>query len=129
MLSPIKIRPVPASTTMSALGDGRPAAAAIPVSTGPADAAMSTATAVAARREPRYHHYSSPPGLPERGEAIACKTKRDSGVDCSAAQVVVTNGAKHAVYNTFQVLCDEGDEVLVPAPYWTTYPEVIALAG
>jgi aspartate aminotransferase len=85
--------------------------------------------AIAACREPRYHHYSPTPGLPELREAIAFKTKRDSGVDCSAAQVVVTNGGKHAVYNTFQVLCDEGDEVLVPAPYWTTYPEVIALAG
>ena len=85
--------------------------------------------AIAACREPRYHHYSPTPGLPELREAIAVKTKRDSGVDCSAAQVVVTNGGKHAVYNTFQVLCNEGDEVLVPAPYWTSYPEVITLGG
>jgi aspartate/methionine/tyrosine aminotransferase len=85
--------------------------------------------AIAACREPRYHHYSPTPGLPELRDAIAFKTKRDSGVDCSAAQVVVTNGGKHAVYNTFQVLCNEGDEVLVPAPYWTSYPEVITLAG
>jgi aspartate/methionine/tyrosine aminotransferase len=85
--------------------------------------------AVAACREPRFHHYSPTPGLPELREAIAVKTKRDSGVDCTAAQVVVTNGGKHAVYNTFQVLCNEGDEVLVPAPYWTSYPEVITLAG
>jgi aspartate aminotransferase len=85
--------------------------------------------AVAACREPRFHHYSPTPGLPELREAIAFKTKRDSGVDCSAAQVVVTNGGKHAVYNTFQVLCNEGDEVIVPAPYWTSYPEVITLAG
>jgi aspartate aminotransferase len=85
--------------------------------------------AVAACREPRYHHYSPTPGLPELREAIAVKTKRDSGVDCSAAHVVVTNGGKHAVYNTFQVLCNEGDEVLVPAPYWTSYPEVITLGG
>jgi aspartate/methionine/tyrosine aminotransferase len=85
--------------------------------------------AVAACREPRFHHYSPTPGLPELREAIAHKTKRDSGVDCSASQVVVTNGGKHAVYNTFQVLCDEGDEVLVPAPYWTSYPETITLAG
>jgi aspartate/methionine/tyrosine aminotransferase len=85
--------------------------------------------AVAACRDPRFHHYSPTPGLPELREAIAFKTKRDSGVDCSAAQVVVTNGGKHAVYNTFQVLCDEGDEVIVPAPYWTSYPEVITLAG
>src|ERR1700694_5537200 len=85
--------------------------------------------AIAACREPRFHHYSPTPGLPELREAIAVKTKRDSGVDCSAAQVVVTNGGKHAVYNTFQVLCNEGDEVLVPAPYWTSYPEVITLGG
>ncbi len=80
--------------------------------------------AIAACRDPRYHHYSPTPGLPELREAIAHKTKRDSGVDCAAAQVVVTNGGKHAVYNTFQVLCDPGDEVLVPAPYWTSYPGV-----
>jgi aspartate aminotransferase len=85
--------------------------------------------AIKACSDPRLHHYSPTPGLPELREAIAQKTKRDSGVDCSAAQVVVTNGGKHAVYNTFQVLCDEGDEVLLPAPYWTSYPEIIALAG
>jgi aspartate aminotransferase len=87
------------------------------------------AAAEAACREPRFHHYSPTPGLPELREAIAHKTKRDSGVDCSASQVIVTNGGKHAVYNTFQVLCNEGDEVLVPAPYWTSYPEEIALGG
>src|SRR6202165_6094582 len=71
--------------------------------------------AIAACRDPRYHHYSPTPGLPELREAIAFKTKRDSGVDCAAAQVLVTNGGKHAVYNTFQALCNDGDEVLVPA--------------
>jgi len=85
--------------------------------------------AIVACRDPRFHHYSPTPGLPELREAIAHKTKRDSGVDCSAAQVVVTNGGKHAVYNTFQVLCDPGDEVLLPAPYWTSYPECIVLGG
>jgi aspartate/methionine/tyrosine aminotransferase len=85
--------------------------------------------AVAAARNPRFHRYSPTPGLPELREAIAQKTKRDSGVDCAAANVVVTNGGKHAVYNTFQVLCNEGDEVLLPAPYWTSYPETIAIAG
>jgi aspartate aminotransferase len=85
--------------------------------------------AVAACRDPRYHRYSPTPGLPELRDAIASKTKRDSGVDCAAGQVLVTNGGKHAVYNTFQVLCDPGDEVLLPAPYWTSYPECIALAG
>ena len=85
--------------------------------------------AVAAAREPRFHHYSPTPGLPELRAAIAHKTKRDSGVDCAAEQVLVTNGGKHAVYNTFQVLCDPGDEVLLPAPYWTSYPECITLGG
>jgi aspartate aminotransferase len=85
--------------------------------------------AIAAAREPRHHHYSPTAGLPELRAAIAHKTKRDSGVDCAAEQVVVTNGGKHAVYNTFQVLCDPGDEVLLPAPYWTSYPECITLGG
>ncbi len=87
------------------------------------------AAAEAACRDPRFHHYSPTPGLPELRAAIAHKTKRDSGVDCAAGNVIVTNGGKHAVYNTFQVLCGEGDEVLLPAPYWTSYPECIALGG
>jgi aspartate aminotransferase len=85
--------------------------------------------AIAACSDPRFHKYSPTPGLPELREAIAYKTKRDSGVDCAASQVVVTNGGKHAVYNTFEVLCNEGDEVLLPAPYWTSYPECITIAG
>jgi aspartate aminotransferase len=85
--------------------------------------------AVAAAREPRFHHYSPTAGLPELRAAIAHKTKRDSGFDCAADRVLVTNGGKHAVYNTFQALCDPGDEVLLPAPYWTSYPECIALGG
>ena len=85
--------------------------------------------AIAAAAEPRYHHYSPTAGLPELRAAIAHKTKRDSGFDCAAEQVLVTNGGKHAVYNTFQVLCDPGDEVLLPAPYWTSYPECITLGG
>jgi aspartate/methionine/tyrosine aminotransferase len=85
--------------------------------------------AEAACRDARYHHYSPTPGLPELRDAIAYKTKRDSGLDCSPGNVLVTNGGKHAVYNTFQVLCNEGDEVLVPAPYWTSYPEIISVAG
>jgi aspartate aminotransferase len=85
--------------------------------------------AVTAAQNPRFHHYSPTAGLPELRTAIAHKTKRDSGVDCAAEQVVVTNGGKHAVYNTFQVLCDPGDEVLLPAPYWTSYPECITLGG
>ncbi|MGH8976468.1 MAG: pyridoxal phosphate-dependent aminotransferase [Acidimicrobiia bacterium] len=85
--------------------------------------------AAAACRDPRNHRYTPTAGLPELREAIAHKTKRDSGVEVEAAQVLVTNGGKHAVYNTFQVLCDEGDEVLLPAPYWTSYPETITLSG
>jgi aspartate aminotransferase len=85
--------------------------------------------AIAACGDPRYHRYSPTPGLPELRDAIAFKTKRDSGVECAPSQVVVTNGGKHAVYNTFQVLLNEGDEVLLPAPYWTSYPECITLGG
>ena len=84
--------------------------------------------AAAACRDPRNHRYTPTPGLPELREAIAAKTIRDSGYACEAAQVLVTNGGKHAVYNAFQALLDPGDEVLLPAPYWTTYPETIALA-
>jgi aspartate aminotransferase len=68
-------------------------------------------------------------GLPELREAIAKKTARDSGFEISASQVLVTNGAKQAVFQTFATLCDPGDEVLIPAPYWTTYPEAVNLAG
>jgi len=85
--------------------------------------------AVAACRVPRFHKYTPAAGLPELRDAIAVKTKRDSGYDVAASQVLVTNGGKHAVYNTFATLLDPGDEVLLPAPYWTTYPEPIRLAG
>jgi aspartate/methionine/tyrosine aminotransferase len=85
--------------------------------------------AVAACRQPRFHHYTPTAGLPELREAIAVKTKRDSGYDVTAGQVLVTNGGKHAVFNTFLSIVDPGDEVLLPAPYWTTYPEPIAMAG
>ena len=85
--------------------------------------------AVAAAIDPKNHRYTPAAGLPELREAIAEKTKRDSGWAVSASQVIVTNGGKQAVYQAFQSLLDEGDEVLVPAPYWTTYPEAIALAG
>ena len=84
--------------------------------------------AVAACVDPKNHRYSPTSGLPELREAIAAKTARDSGYGVEAAQVLVTNGGKHAVYNAFQALLDPGDEVIVPAPYWTTYPEAIALA-
>jgi len=84
--------------------------------------------AVAAARDESSHRYTPTPGLPELREAIAVKTKRDSGYDVAASQVIVTNGGKHAVYNTFQALLDPGDEVLIPAPYWTTYPEAVLLA-
>jgi aspartate/methionine/tyrosine aminotransferase len=87
------------------------------------------AAAVAACRDPKMHRYTPTPGLPALREAVAVKTKRDSGIDVRASQVLVTNGGKHAVYNTFQALLDPGDEVLLLAPYWTTYPEAITLAG
>lgn len=85
--------------------------------------------AVAACREPKYHRYTPAAGLPELREAIAAKTRRDSGYDVGASQVLVTNGGKQAIYEAFATLLDPGDEVLVPAPYWTTYPESIRLAG
>ncbi|CAB4551849.1 MAG: aminotransferase class I/II-fold pyridoxal phosphate-dependent enzyme [Actinobacteria bacterium] len=79
--------------------------------------------------DPKNHRYTPAIGLPELREAIAEKTLRDSGTTVSASQVVVTNGGKQAVYQAFAVLLDAGDEVLLPSPYWTTYPEAIALAG
>ncbi|MGE0881466.1 MAG: pyridoxal phosphate-dependent aminotransferase [Acidimicrobiia bacterium] len=85
--------------------------------------------AVEACRAPANHKYSPAGGLPELKEAIAAKTKRDSGYACAPGQVLVTNGGKQAVYNTFQALLDPGDEVLLPAPFWTTYPECITLPG
>ena len=86
--------------------------------------------AVAACRDPRFHHYSPTPGLPELREAIAFKTKRDSGVDCTAAQVVVTNGGKHAVYNTFQVLLRRGRRgARCPRRTGRRIPRSITLAG
>ncbi|NHC15203.1 pyridoxal phosphate-dependent aminotransferase [Motilibacter deserti] len=85
--------------------------------------------AVRACTDPRMHHYTPAGGLPELREAVAAKTARDSGLTVAASQVLITNGGKQAVYNAFAALLDPGDEVLVPAPYWTTYPESIKLAG
>ena len=79
--------------------------------------------------DPKNHRYTPAVGLPDLREAIAQKTLRDSGTQVTASQVVVTNGGKQAVYQAFAVLLDAGDEVLLPTPYWTTYPEAIALAG
>jgi len=79
--------------------------------------------------EPRFQKYTPTAGLPELREAIAAKSARDSGLVISPSQVLVTNGGKHAVYQAFATLLDPGDEVLLPTPYWTTYPESIALAG
>jgi aspartate aminotransferase len=79
--------------------------------------------------DPKNHRYTPAVGLPDLREAIAQKTLRDSGTEVTANQVVVTNGGKQAVYQAFAVLLDQGDEVLLPSPYWTTYPEAIALAG
>ena len=85
--------------------------------------------AVRAARDPKFHRYTPAAGLPELREAIAAKTLRDSGFSCDASQVLVTNGGKYAVFVAFAALCDPGDEVIIPAPYWTTYPEAVALAG
>ena len=85
--------------------------------------------AVEACRNPKNHVYTPAGGLPELKDAIATKTLRDSGFQVDASQVLVTNGGKHAVFTAFAALCDAGDEVICPAPYWTTYPEAITLAG
>ena len=85
--------------------------------------------AAAACADPRNHKYSPAAGLPELRAAVATKTRRDSAYDVTPAQVLITNGGKQAVEQSFAVLVDPGDEVIVPAPYWTTYPEAIGLAG
>jgi aspartate aminotransferase len=85
--------------------------------------------AIEACRDPRNHRYTPAGGLPELKQAIAAKTRRDSGYEIDASQVLVTNGGKQAIYSAFAVMLDPGDEVIVPAPFWTTYPEAIQLAG
>jgi aspartate aminotransferase len=87
------------------------------------------AAAQAACADPKNHRYTPAAGLPELRAAIAAKTARDSGLEIAAGQVLVTNGGKQAVYQAFATLVDPGDEVLLPAPFWTTYPEAITLAG
>ena len=94
----------------------------------PTPAAIVEAAARAAH-EPIYHKYTPPAGLPALRAAIAAKTERDTGYAVGAEQVLVTNGGKHACYNAFLSVVDEGDEVLLPAPYWVSYPEMIRLAG
>ncbi|MCD4550296.1 MULTISPECIES: pyridoxal phosphate-dependent aminotransferase [unclassified Schaalia] len=85
--------------------------------------------AVAAAQNPAMHRYTPAAGLPALREAIATKTLRDSGYEVSASQVLVTNGGKQAVFQAFAALLNPGDEAILPTPYWTTYPEVIKLAG
>jgi aspartate/methionine/tyrosine aminotransferase len=85
--------------------------------------------AAAATKVLANHRYTPTPGLPELREAIVAKTKRDSGYEITADQVLVTNGGKQAVYQAFASIIDPGDEVLLPSPFWTTYPEAIKLAG
>lgn len=85
--------------------------------------------AVEACRDEKWHRYTPAGGLPELKSAVAAKTLRDSGFAVDASQVLITNGGKQALYNAFATLLDPGDEVLLPAPYWTTYPESIRLAG
>ncbi|HET7173047.1 MAG TPA: pyridoxal phosphate-dependent aminotransferase [Nocardioidaceae bacterium] len=87
------------------------------------------AAAIEAAADPRSHRYTPTAGLPELREAIAAKTLRDSGLETEPGQVLVTNGGKHAVYQALAALLDPVDEVLLPTPYWTSYPEAIRLAG
>jgi aspartate aminotransferase len=85
--------------------------------------------AVAACGDPKNHRYSPAGGLPELREAVAVKTRRDSGWEVTASQVLITNGGKQAVFEAFATILDPGDEVLLPAPFWTTYPEAARMAG
>jgi aspartate/methionine/tyrosine aminotransferase len=85
--------------------------------------------AVAACRNPAMHRYTPAGGLPALKEAVVAKTARDSGLAITPANVLITNGGKQAVYEALATMLDPGDEVLLPAPYWTTYPEAIRLAG
>jgi aspartate/methionine/tyrosine aminotransferase len=87
------------------------------------------AAAQAACAVPRFHKYTPAAGLPELREAVAAKTARDSGLQVDPSQVLITNGGKQAVFESFATLLDPGDEVLLLTPYWTTYPEAITLAG
>ena len=86
-------------------------------------------SAIEAASKVPNHRYTPTPGLPELRDAIVAKTKRDTGYVVTADQVLVTNGGKQAVYQAFATIIDKGDEVILPAPYWTTYPEAIKLAG
>jgi len=85
--------------------------------------------AAAATKVVANHRYTPTPGLPDLREAIVAKTKRDSNYDITIDQVLVTNGGKQSVYQAFATIIDPGDEVLLPSPFWTTYPECIKLAG
>ena len=117
------------SKAKALIANGRPVisyAAGEPDFPTPAHIVEAAAIAV---RDPKNHRYTPAAGLPEMKEAIVQKTLEDSGTKITPSQVIVTNGGKQAVYQAFQVILDDGNEVLVPAPYWTTYPEAIKLAG
>lgn len=108
--------------------EGRPV---ISYAAGEPDFATPAHIVDAARRaldDPKNFRYTAAAGLPEMREAIVEKTRRDSGLEVAPSEVIVTNGGKQAVYQSFQALLDPGDEVLLPSPYWTTYPEAIQLA-
>ncbi|MDF1596135.1 MAG: pyridoxal phosphate-dependent aminotransferase [Acidimicrobiia bacterium] len=85
--------------------------------------------AIAACRDPKMHKYGPVAGMPELREAVAQMTMRDSSYEVTASQVLITNGGKHAVFAALASIIDPGDEVLLPAPYWVTYPEAVGLAG
>jgi aspartate aminotransferase len=117
------------SKAKALIANGRPVisyAAGEPDFPTPAHIVEAAAIAV---RDPKNHRYTPAAGLPEMKEAVVQKTLQDSGTKITSSQVIVTNGGKQAVYQAFQVILNDGDEVLVPAPYWTTYPEAIKLAG
>ncbi|MGO2110519.1 MAG: pyridoxal phosphate-dependent aminotransferase [Pseudoclavibacter sp.] len=85
--------------------------------------------AIEAASDPKNHRYTAASGLPELRDAIATKTRRDSGIDVPANRILVTNGGKQSVFQAINTVIGEGDELLLPGPAWTTYPEVVKVAG
>jgi aspartate aminotransferase len=79
--------------------------------------------------EAGFTKYTPNAGIPELRQAIADKLAADNGLDYRAAQVIVSNGAKHACYNAILATCQPGDEVIIPAPYWVSYPDMVRLVG
>ena len=76
-----------------------------------------------------FTQYTAVPGIPEVLEAIAAKLKRDNGLEYAPSDIIVSNGAKQSLFNLFQAVLNDGDEVIIPSPYWVTYPELVKYSG